>query len=211
MFTFAYDAYMAHAFPKDELDPIHCTGRSADPDRSNININDVLGNYSLTLIDSLDTLAIMANYTEFARAVQRVLQTVAFDQDSTVQVFEANIRVLGGLLSAHLIAKGLTLPPFTLGPDYSDDLLQLARDLASRLLPAFDSSPTGLPLPRINLRHGAPQGGLCVVCFCLGRPFAAVAGACLVRNAVLRRAQVASGETTLALPASPPFCWSLAP
>ena len=27
MFTFGYDSYMTFAFPKDELDPIHCTGK----------------------------------------------------------------------------------------------------------------------------------------------------------------------------------------
>jgi hypothetical protein len=30
MFVRAYDAYHTHAFPLDELDPIHCTGRSVD-------------------------------------------------------------------------------------------------------------------------------------------------------------------------------------
>ena len=30
MFTFGYDNYMKYAFPKDELDPIHCTGRGPD-------------------------------------------------------------------------------------------------------------------------------------------------------------------------------------
>ena len=30
MFQFGYDNYMKHAFPKDELDPIHCTGRGPD-------------------------------------------------------------------------------------------------------------------------------------------------------------------------------------
>ena len=30
MFTFGYDNYMKHAFPEDELDPIHCTGRGPD-------------------------------------------------------------------------------------------------------------------------------------------------------------------------------------
>lgn len=33
MFYFAYENYMRYAFPKDELDPIHCTGRG--PDREN--------------------------------------------------------------------------------------------------------------------------------------------------------------------------------
>lgn len=60
--------------------------------RSNININDVLGNYSLTLIDSLDTLLIMGNISEFKRAVKLVIENVSFEQDSTIQVFEASIR-----------------------------------------------------------------------------------------------------------------------
>ena len=32
MFYFGYDNYMNFAFPKDELDPIHCTGRGPDHD-----------------------------------------------------------------------------------------------------------------------------------------------------------------------------------
>ena len=32
MFYFGYDNYMKFAFPKDELDPIHCTGRGPDYD-----------------------------------------------------------------------------------------------------------------------------------------------------------------------------------
>jgi hypothetical protein len=51
MFYFGYDNYIKHAFPEDELDPIHCTGRGPDYDHpENININDVLGDYSLTLV-----------------------------------------------------------------------------------------------------------------------------------------------------------------
>ena len=30
MFYTGYDNYMRYAFPKDELDPIHCTGRGPD-------------------------------------------------------------------------------------------------------------------------------------------------------------------------------------
>ena len=30
MFYFGYDNYMKFAFPKDELDPIHCSGRGPD-------------------------------------------------------------------------------------------------------------------------------------------------------------------------------------
>ena len=71
----------------------------------NINVNDALGNYSLSLIDSLDTLALMGNWSEFRRAVRIVSGVVSFDQDTVVQVFESTIRVMGGLLSAHLIAR----------------------------------------------------------------------------------------------------------
>lgn len=165
MFTFAYDSYLKYAFPLDELDPIHCTGRGVDLDRpDNININDVLGNYSLTLIDTLDTLAIMGNRTAFVDAVRRVIAQVSFDQDSNVQVFEVTIRVLGGLLSAHMIAME---PRFNMHvPGYGHELLDLARDLAARLLPAFDNTATGLPHPRVNLRHGVlPTGRNDTVCF----------------------------------------------
>lgn len=30
MFVFGYDSYMRHAFPRDELDPLHCRGRGPD-------------------------------------------------------------------------------------------------------------------------------------------------------------------------------------
>lgn len=35
---------------------------------------------------------VLGNVTEFQRAVKLVIDTVSFDKDSTVQVFEANIR-----------------------------------------------------------------------------------------------------------------------
>ena len=38
---------------------------------------------------------------------------------------------------------------------YDGQLLRLATDLAERLMPAFHT-PTGLPYPRVNLRHGVP-------------------------------------------------------
>ncbi|XP_019360248.1 PREDICTED: ER degradation-enhancing alpha-mannosidase-like protein 1 [Gavialis gangeticus] len=158
MFAFGYDGYMHHAFPHDELDPIHCRGRGPDRrDPSNLNINDVLGNYSLTLIDALDTLAVMGNSSEFQKAVKLVIDTVSFDKDSTVQVFEATIRILGSLLSAHIIITD-TKQPFgdmTI-KDYDNELLHMAHDLAVRLLPAFENTKTGIPYPRVNLKNGVP-------------------------------------------------------
>ncbi|ETE60838.1 ER degradation-enhancing alpha-mannosidase-like 1, partial [Ophiophagus hannah] len=182
MFSFGYDNYMAYAFPQDELNPIHCRGRGPDrADPSNLNINDVLGNYSLTLIDALDTLAVMGNSSEFRKAVKLVIDTVTFDTDSTVQVFEATIRVLGSLLSAHIIITD-TRQPFgdmTI-KGYDDELLHMARDLAVRLLPAFENTKTGIPYPRVNLRTGVPSGSNNETC-------TAGAGSLLVEFGILSR------------------------
>lgn len=38
-------------------------------------------------------------------------------------------------------------------PNYDNQLLHLAHDLASRMLPAFHT-PTGIPFGSVNLRHG---------------------------------------------------------
>ncbi|XP_022668483.1 ER degradation-enhancing alpha-mannosidase-like protein 1 isoform X3 [Varroa destructor] len=182
MFTFAYDSYMRHAFPADELNPLACCGRGPDRERrDNININDVLGDYSLSLIDSLSTLAVMGNRSEFRRAVELVLDNVSFNKDSTVQVFEANIRLLGALLSAHLLIKDPAKPFGDLRPaGYSNELLTLARDLANRLLPAFDGTPTGLPFPRVNLLTGVPRN-------CSTETCTAGAGSLLLEFGVLTR------------------------
>ena len=75
------------------------------------------------------------------------------------QVFEANIRVLGGLLSAHLLMEDPSEPFGRLSPDwYMGDLLTLAHDLADRLLVAF-ATENGIPHPRVNLLHGVPEDG----------------------------------------------------
>lgn len=159
MFYFGYDSYMKYAFPQDELNPIDCTGRGPDllhPE--NININDVLGNFSLTLIDSLDTLAIIGDKEEFKKAVHKVITTVDFDLDTTVQVFETNIRILGSLLSAHLLIIDSNQTFGDLSPDsYNNELLTMAHDLAVRLMPAFNHAKNGIPFPRVNLRHGIPN------------------------------------------------------
>uniref|UniRef100_A0A665SY40 alpha-1,2-Mannosidase n=1 Tax=Echeneis naucrates TaxID=173247 RepID=A0A665SY40_ECHNA len=182
MFYFGYDNYMKYAFPEDELNPIDCEGRGPDVlNPSNININDVLGNYSLTLIDTLDTLLVLGNVTEFQRAVKLVIDTVSFDKDSTVQVFEANIRILGSLISAHIL---LTDPKHPFGKvgfeGYDNELLHLAHDLAVRLLPAFENTSTGIPYPRVNLKTGVPPDSINETC-------TAGAGSLLVEFGILSR------------------------
>ncbi|XP_006630750.1 ER degradation-enhancing alpha-mannosidase-like protein 1 [Lepisosteus oculatus] len=182
MFYFGYENYMKYAFPKDELNPIDCQGRGPDVlNPSNININDVLGNYSLTLIDTLDTLLVLGNVSEFHRAVKLVIDTVSFDKDSTVQVFEANIRILGSLISAHILLTDSKQPFGNIGlVDYDNELLHLARDLAVRLLPAFENTSTGIPYPRVNLKNGVPPNSINETC-------TAGAGSLLVEFGILSR------------------------
>lgn len=157
-----------------------------------------MGNYSLSIVDSLSTLAILASsptsendaynaLDDFQKYIRLLTEEYGdgspgplgqgrrargFDLDSKVQLFETTIRGLGGLLSAHLFAIGeLPIRGYTPviqeqsdgrrgilwdhGFVYDGQLLRLALDLGKRLLPAF-RTPTGLPYPRVNLRHGIP-------------------------------------------------------
>lgn len=88
------------------------------------------GSYSLTLIDSLDTLAVMGNFSEFRRVVDVLVQKSNFDSDINVSVFETNIRIVGGLLGAHLMQhrSGATLEP---GWPCNGPLLRMAEDVVS--------------------------------------------------------------------------------
>lgn len=148
--------------------------------RRNIGINDVCGDFSLTLIDTLDTLAILGDYEEFEEGVNLVIQHVpSFDINSKVQVFEVTIRVLGGLLSAHIYATNPNLLGGYKLKRYNGELLELAVDLADRLLPAF-LAPTGIPYPRINLRSGLIPGETTETC-------AAGAGSLLLEFGTLSR------------------------
>ncbi|EEP77252.1 conserved hypothetical protein [Uncinocarpus reesii 1704] len=210
MFYHGFENYMKYAFPEDELRPLTCGSLTRDRENpAHIELNDVLGNYSLTLVDSLSTLAILSDagsktrngwkaWTSFQDGVRDLVDLYGdgsngpkgrgsrgrgFEVDSKVQVFETVIRGVGGLLSAHLFAVG-DLPIRGYNPPvneasyaklwdkthttpshpgirwangfvYDGQLLRLATDLATRLLPAF-YTPTGLPYPRVNLRYGVP-------------------------------------------------------
>lgn len=95
MFYHAYNNYIEHAYPADELMPLSCKGRWRTKDNNRGDMDDVLGNYSLTLIDTMDTLVVLGDLPEFDRAVSKVIADVSFDRDVIVSVFEINIRVLG--------------------------------------------------------------------------------------------------------------------
>ncbi|KAI1882865.1 hypothetical protein AGOR_G00239310 [Albula goreensis] len=152
MFDHAYQNYMDHAYPADELMPLTCRGRVRGLEPSRGDVDDALGKFSLTLIDTLDTLALLNKTVEFEAAVRRVLKDVRLDNDIVVSVFETNIRVLGGLLGGHSMAVLLREGGRHM-LWYQDELLHMAKDLGLRLLPAFNTS-SGLPYPRVNLRHG---------------------------------------------------------
>lgn len=76
--------------------------------------------------------------------------------DVNVSLFETTIRILGGLLSAHLFAVDPTIPlgngrDSAVAIDYDGrSLLTLAIDLGNRLLPAFDTK-TKIPYGTVNL------------------------------------------------------------
>jgi hypothetical protein len=147
MFTFGYDQYMKHAFPLSDLKPLSCGGEAFGLAKLPF----------LTLIDSLDTLVIMGNRTEFRRAVGIIVREASFDLDVSISFFETTIRVLGGLLSAHMLACDPKLGLFD-EDEYTGGLLWLAHDLGIRLARAFET-PTGIPIGTINLKRGIPSGG----------------------------------------------------
>jgi ER degradation enhancer, mannosidase alpha-like 2 len=156
-FEHAYVSYMRHAFPKDELKPLSCSG------------TDHFGGYSVTLIDALDTLAVMGFKEEFWNQVDYVVDTVRFDAPRHVSVFETTIRVLGGLLSAHAMALQLVdeqAAYVALGnprPNwgvkavaYNGGLLRRASEIADRMMTAFDT-PTGIPFNEVHLCSGVDR------------------------------------------------------
>uniref|UniRef100_A0A2P2KRJ9 alpha-1,2-Mannosidase n=1 Tax=Rhizophora mucronata TaxID=61149 RepID=A0A2P2KRJ9_RHIMU len=67
MFYHAFDGYMENAFPLDELKPLSCEGV------------DTLGGYALTLIDSLDMLALLGDKEQFTFSVEWIGKNLRFD------------------------------------------------------------------------------------------------------------------------------------
>jgi mannosyl-oligosaccharide alpha-1,2-mannosidase len=99
----------------------------------------------LSAVEALGTLWVMGLEREFEQSVRWICDHLSFDLDREIQLFETNIRLVGGLLSGWQ-ASG------------EKKLLALARDLANRLAPAF-KSPTGLPYRYVNLKTGAVRDG----------------------------------------------------
>ncbi|MBO0651418.1 glycoside hydrolase family 47 protein [Streptomyces triculaminicus] len=101
----------------------------------------------LSIVEALDTHHLMGLDDEADRCVRWIVDHLDFDIDADFQVFEATIRLVGGLLAGHL-ATGRRA------------LLDLCADLTDRLLPAFTASPTGMPYRYVNLRTGRVSGAV---------------------------------------------------
>jgi len=93
---------------------------------------------ALTMVDSMDTMALMGLTKEYDECVEWIKDNLKFDHQKDINLFETTIRVLGGLLGAH------TLRP-------SPALLEKAIELGDAMLFAFDT-PTGVPHGTLDLK-----------------------------------------------------------
>ena len=135
-FRHAWASYTRLASGHDELNPISRTAHDWYPPAV----------VYMTPIDSLDTMLMMGLSEEAAQTKTLLLERLSFDLDISAQVFEMNIRILGGLITAFQMTGE---PKF----------LTLAEDLGRRLLPAF-KTPTGMPYRYVNLRTGATRDAI---------------------------------------------------
>ncbi|KAG8010629.1 ER degradation-enhancing alpha-mannosidase-like protein 3, partial [Nibea albiflora] len=148
MFDHAYGSYMKYAYPADELMPLSCRGRVRGQEPNRGDIDDSLGNRPCVSVCE----QVLNKLDEFEDAVRKTVSDVRLDNDVVVSVFETNIRVLGGLLGAHVMADLLRQRGERM-QWYRDELLHMAKELGHRLLPAFNTT-SGLPYPKVNLRYG---------------------------------------------------------
>ncbi len=132
-FLHAWSGYKKYAWGHDDLKPLSKSHHDwySEP-------------LLMTPVDALDTMILMGLKEEANLTKAYIIENLSFDKDIYVQKFEITIRLLGGLLSSYQLTG-------------DKRLLELAKDLGTRLLPAFDS-PTGLPYRYVNLRTGMVRG-----------------------------------------------------
>lgn len=131
-FKRAWDAYVKHGFPHDELTPVSLHGK------------DTFGGWAATMVDALDTLYIMGFHEDFDAMLPSVGAIDWSDTElSSLNVFETNIRYLGGLLAAYDLSgeKVLLLKAVELG-----ELLYAAFDTPNHMPPFVSRRPTS-PFP----------------------------------------------------------------
>ncbi|KAI9158499.1 Mannosyl-oligosaccharide 1,2-alpha-mannosidase MNS1 [Paramyrothecium foliicola] len=130
-----WQSYRKYAWKKDALNPLSGQGK------------DQFSGWAATLVDALDSLWIMGLRSEFDEAVAAVAE-IDFGQSTSarVNIFETNIRYLGGLLAAYDLSgrKALLTKAVELG-----DLIYGGFNTPS-LLPVdfidFATAKTGNPL-----------------------------------------------------------------
>jgi mannosidase alpha-like ER degradation enhancer 2 len=132
-FLHAWTGYERYAWGHDQLLPLSHGARDWYP-----------ASLQMTPVDAFDTMVLMHLDSQAASAKTLIVDSLSFDRDFPVQVFEVTIRLLGGLISAYQM-------------DGDPRFLTLATDLGNRLLPAF-GSPTGMPYRFVNLRTAAVSG-----------------------------------------------------
>ncbi|KAL2829772.1 glycoside hydrolase [Aspergillus cavernicola] len=117
-FNHAWKGYKNNAWLRDELSPVSGGSRTS------------FAGWAATLVDSLDSLIIMGLMDDFEEALQ-ALEYIDFSTTESIQinVFETNIRYLGGLLGAHDLTDGKY--PI---------LLKKATEIADFLYGSFDTS-----------------------------------------------------------------------
>src|SRR3569833_1589071 len=105
----------------------------------------------LSIVEALGTLYFMGLDDELADGVRWVRDNLSFGEvNADVQVFETNIRIVGGLLSGYLCTGERAL-------------LTNAREIADILLPCFTQSPTGMPYRQVNPSTGEITGNVNVL------------------------------------------------
>ena len=129
----AYTSYKTYAWGHDDLKPLSRTPSDWYPEP-----------LLMTAVDALDGLILLGLEEEADSTREYIARNLSFDKDIYVKNFEITIRLLGSLVSSYQLTG-------------DGRLLALARDLATRLLPAFDS-PTGMPYTYVNLRTGEVRG-----------------------------------------------------
>lgn len=90
----------------------------------------------MTLVDSLDTLWLLGLRDEFEKAADWAIHNLTLRHDAHVSVFEYNIRLLGGLLSAYELSG-------------KKELLHKAQEVGELLKLAF---PAREGLPSVRFR-----------------------------------------------------------
>nr|CAB3463532.1 unnamed protein product [Digitaria exilis] len=157
-FEHAWSGYRDYAMGYDELMPLSHRG------------TDGLGGLGATIVDALDTAIIMGSDDVVSEASKWIEENLMkrISEKGQVNLFETTIRVLGGLLSAYHLSggdhagSGDSGIPASYKKANPERLLEVSKDLADRLLLAFTSSPTAIPLSDVILRdrtaHAAPDG-----------------------------------------------------